>query len=409
MLAVNARDAIEWMTVQAAYRPRQQMATRPKKELNMKTTHVWTGYMSVVATLAIAATLSAQPVPSVNSTPQPVTAYEPAAPAAINRDSDALQPQPDAATRTEIGDRAVGGAAAFPPAPGQLQPMQSEAIETGPFASGQATASSTRRGELGVWLASSGGAGVEVRRITAGSPAAQAGLRSGDIILQVNGRGATSPLAVSQMIRSLPAGQAVTIEVWRDGQQQELQAMLRPVRDPYETAYRGETTAIGGGSSDLASRTMRLEEQLAMVMQELRALRQEMAQLRMSASSTAPATRDALPAADTDPGFSDFDQPATSATAPAATTTAPAAIAEPAADASDPFNDESAAPATEPVAEPAAEPATEPAAEEDVFGTETTEDTAGTTPATESAGAAATEAQPAEGAETEAESDDIFE
>ncbi len=45
-----------------------------------------------------------------------------------------------------------------------------------------------RRGELGVWMGESGGPGVRILRITSGSAAEKAGLRVGDIILQVNGR-----------------------------------------------------------------------------------------------------------------------------------------------------------------------------------------------------------------------------
>jgi hypothetical protein len=365
---------------------------------------------AAVLVTIVAAVRAQQPVAPVHSTPQPVTAYTPAAPGAIARDSDPIQPQPDAAARTEMGDRLE---AASPPVPSAFGQLHQETLQ-GSQPSGERTIiAGGQPGELGVWLASTGGAGIEVRRITAGSPAEQAGLQTGDIILQVNGQGATSPQAVAQLIRRTPAGQSVTMEIWRDGQQQELQAMLRPIRSQYEAAYRGESATIGGGSSDLGARTMRLEEQLSMVMQELRALRQEMAQLRTTAgsaaTSAAPATGALQPAAD--PGFDNLEQP----TAPAATTqpgaaatTAPAAAAaQP-----DPFTDEALEPAAEPAAEPPAEPAAEPAAEEeDVFG-EATEETSTTEP---EAGAATADEEPAadaaeaETTETEAPSDDLFE
>jgi hypothetical protein len=394
----------------SGHRPPQQTGREAPKELNMKTTYVWGPCLSATAMVAIAATVVAQqPVPAVPSTPQPVTAFEPAAPAALDRDSDDLQPQPDAATQTEIGDRATdGGWISYPPLSDQPQPAQRSMNASGPFGT-PSMAITGRPGELGVWLASSGGAGVEVRRISPGGPAEQAGLQAGDVILQINGRGATSPLGVAQLIRSIPAGQPVTIEIWRDGQQQELQAMLRPQREQYEAAYRGDSMTIGSSSSDLAARTMRLEEQLTMVMQELRALRQEMAQLRLNAGSAASTTRPSTPApADTEPGFNDLERPAAIETTPPAATTAPAATTPPAAttepadDAADPFADEAAAP-------PATPPATEPAAEdEDVFGDETTGETPAAEPA-ESTEAPATEAPPAESTESTAESDDLFE
>src|SRR4051812_88908 len=65
-----------------------------------------------------------------------------------------------------------------------------------------------RRGELGVWMAASGGAGVQIRRVTPGSAAERAGLRVGDVVLQVNGRGATSPQGAAQLIRQVPIGQS---------------------------------------------------------------------------------------------------------------------------------------------------------------------------------------------------------
>lgn len=355
----------------------------------------------------VAAACAQQPVPAVNSTPQPVTAYTPAAPGALDRGSTPAQPQPDAATQTEMGNRLDASVPRVPSAFGRLHEQpQAEMMQEGPFGGGQTTIAGIRPGELGVWLGSSGGAGVEVRRITAGSPAEMAGLQAGDIILQVNGQGATSPQAVSQMIRRTPAGELVTIEIWRDGQQQELQAMLRPVREQYETAYRAESTVIGGGSSDLAARTMRLEEQLTIVMQELRALRQEMSQLRSTAGSAATSATPAAgavtqPAAD--PGFDDLQQPATPAATlqPGATTAPAAATIAPAAEAAqpDPFTDE----AVEPAAEPAAE-------EEDVFGAESTEETTTSEPEAEAPAAETdTEAEPAESTEADAGSDDLFE
>ena len=55
----------------------------------------------------------------------------------------------------------------------------------------QATDDGQRRGELGVWMGETGGPGVQILRITGGSAAEQAGLRVGDVILQVNGQGAS--------------------------------------------------------------------------------------------------------------------------------------------------------------------------------------------------------------------------
>jgi serine protease Do len=66
--------------------------------------------------------------------------------------------------------------------------------------------------------------------VTKGSAADQAGLHEGDVILQVNGRGAASPQAAAQLIRQIPIGQSGTITIWRDGDQQQLQVTMRERR-----------------------------------------------------------------------------------------------------------------------------------------------------------------------------------
>lgn len=141
------------------------------------------------------------------------------------------------------------------------------------------TGTAQPRGQLGVWLIGSGGPGVQVARITGGSAAERAGLRSGDIILQVNGRGASSPDTAARMIRQIPIGQAATLTIWRDGDQQQLQFAMEPARESYEVGFRGQNSSPNG---DLAARTAHLEQQVAMVLQELQQLRQDMAQLRSS-------------------------------------------------------------------------------------------------------------------------------
>jgi hypothetical protein len=256
-------------------------------------------------------------------------------------------------------------------------------------------------GELGVWLApTGGGAGVEIRRLTEGGAAQKAGLQTGDVILQVNGRGASTPQGVAQMIRQIPAGETANVEIWRNGATSQLQITLEPVRAQWEVGFRGESSSRPSG--DLASRTTRLEEQLAMVMRELRQLREEMAQLRSGASSQATAGGGGIEQPAAQPGVGEFDARAAE---PAAEPAQPA-TAEPAeaATQANPFGEATTEPAAEPAAEPA-EPAAEPAAEEDPFGSAATEEAtpADAEPATEEAAPAETETAPAE------ESDSLFE
>ena len=83
----------------------------------------------------------------------------------------------------------------------------------------QKTSAGKQKSELGVWMIESGGAGVKIGRITDGSAAQLAGLRIGDIIMQVNGHGASSPDATANVIRQIPIGQSATLKIWRDGDQ----------------------------------------------------------------------------------------------------------------------------------------------------------------------------------------------
>ncbi len=62
--------------------------------------------------------------------------------------------------------------------------------------------------------------------ITAGGPAAKAGLKPGDVILALNGRPMTSPDALVVGIRSLDVGQSVTLTVRRGTEQLDVKMVL---------------------------------------------------------------------------------------------------------------------------------------------------------------------------------------
>jgi serine protease Do len=64
--------------------------------------------------------------------------------------------------------------------------------------------------------------GVGIEGVLPGQPAAQAGLRAKDVVLEVDGRAIGSPRELQRVISTTPVGTAVTLSLWRDGQSQAL-------------------------------------------------------------------------------------------------------------------------------------------------------------------------------------------
>jgi hypothetical protein len=190
--------------------------------------------------------------------------------------------------------------------PAPAMPQERSMLSGGQQPGTPATAGDQQRGALGVWLVESGGPGVAIQRVTPGSPAEKAGLHSGDIVLQVNGRGVDTPQGAAQVVRQIPVGKSGELTIWRDGDQQRVQFTMQPARrmtagemghemgNEMNRGMGGETShEVGYGGSettltDLVSRTSRLEQQLASITQELQQLRQEMTQMRAGGGAQAP-------------------------------------------------------------------------------------------------------------------------
>lgn len=68
--------------------------------------------------------------------------------------------------------------------------------------------------------------GALVTEPRAGSPAATAGIKSGDVIVQVDGEAIDNALALSRLIASKAPGSKVAIVVWRDGKKIDLSITL---------------------------------------------------------------------------------------------------------------------------------------------------------------------------------------
>lgn len=349
-----------------------------------------TSWLAVVAGVGMTCASYGQ-----QSTPPPATDYTPAAPGAVNA-SPTVQtgiapatstettpgiPTPaggdvnrvNAAVPTESRELVAPAAVATeefpapdyrPALPRTTQPERRAVINTAP-----------RPGELGVWLAERGGPGVEVRRVTEGGAADQAGVQAGDVILEINGQGASSPRGVAQMIREIPAGEIATVQIWRDGQTADLDVVLHPLGGRFEVGFRGDAGLVemNRAGGELEMRTTRLEEQLTLVMQELKQLRAEVSQINASAPpaelgggidpTTSQDRLDATFPAESAPTSS---LPATSS--PAAVTTdldTPAANAATGPAATPPQSAPAATPAIEAEADEAIEETAEPDADDD--------------------------------------------
>ncbi len=68
--------------------------------------------------------------------------------------------------------------------------------------------------------------GALVTETTEGAPAAAAGVKSGDIVVEVDGEPVDNALALSRMIGAKAPGTSVKVVIWRDGSKQDLTVTL---------------------------------------------------------------------------------------------------------------------------------------------------------------------------------------
>lgn len=76
------------------------------------------------------------------------------------------------------------------------------------------------------------GAGVRVTSVAAGTPAAEAGLRPGDVIRAVGQRPVDAPLDLQEAVERVTLGDEVVLDVERQGQRMGVKARPRPMPGP---------------------------------------------------------------------------------------------------------------------------------------------------------------------------------
>jgi len=83
-----------------------------------------------------------------------------------------------------------------------------------------------RQGFLGIRTTQDAQGRLTVSAIAPNSPAARAGLRPGDVVVSIDGRGVSSPEELRRLIESKSQGKTIAISVQRDGQPFNLPAVL---------------------------------------------------------------------------------------------------------------------------------------------------------------------------------------
>jgi putative serine protease PepD len=79
---------------------------------------------------------------------------------------------------------------------------------------------------LGVQTQDASGAGAQVAQLTAGGPAADAGLRAGDVITSLGGKAVDDSTALSSLVDEHKPGDEVRVELTRDGAKKTLTVKL---------------------------------------------------------------------------------------------------------------------------------------------------------------------------------------
>jgi serine protease Do len=89
--------------------------------------------------------------------------------------------------------------------------------------------------------------GVVVTAVQEGSPAAVAGMKPSDIIVEYDGQAVTTPRELSQRVAATPTGKAVSMKVLRNGQEMTFSPTTAAMTRPSEA---GEGDTAGGPKAE---------------------------------------------------------------------------------------------------------------------------------------------------------------
>lgn len=98
--------------------------------------------------------------------------------------------------------------------------------------------------------------GALISAVEPGSPAADAGLKSGDVVLSVNGRQIDQLAELSSRVAAIRPGETARLEIWRDGRSQDVQVRVGELAEPQLAAAApdaaGNTAGLGLTVRELA-------------------------------------------------------------------------------------------------------------------------------------------------------------
>lgn len=101
--------------------------------------------------------------------------------------------------------------------------------------------------------------GALVSNVDKGGPADKAGLKSGDVILKVNGQAIVASSDLPALIGAAAPGDKVTLEVWRQGKREEFTAKLGDASTKTEKLAKTDDS-VGKGKLGLALRALQPQE-----------------------------------------------------------------------------------------------------------------------------------------------------
>ena len=101
--------------------------------------------------------------------------------------------------------------------------------------------------------------GALVANVDAGSPADEAGLKTGDVIRKVNGQPIIASGDLPALIGQSTPGEKVSLEIWRQGKREELSAKLGDVNGKAQQLAKGDE-AVDKGKLGLALRPLQPQE-----------------------------------------------------------------------------------------------------------------------------------------------------